>query len=79
MPEPSEEVRYLAKLVHREHLAREDVGPLIPRLEAGEDLDTLLASELGLVTHADAVTVLSEAATLSFFRGAAARLATATA
>lgn len=37
-----EDVRFLAKLVHRSHLSREEAEPLLPRLKAGEELDELL-------------------------------------
>ena len=39
-----DDVRFLAKLVHRSHLSREEAEPLLPRLKAGEDLDEVLAS-----------------------------------
>ncbi|MFT6833482.1 MAG: serine/threonine protein kinase [Planctomycetota bacterium] len=38
-----EDVRFLAKLVHRSHLSRVEAEPLIPALKEGADLDELLA------------------------------------
>ncbi|QDV06451.1 Serine/threonine-protein kinase PknB [Planctomycetes bacterium Poly30] len=37
-----EDVRFLAKLVHRSHLSREEAEPLLPRLKEGAELDDLL-------------------------------------
>jgi len=39
-----DDVRFLAKLVHRSHLSREEAEPLLPLLKEGADLDELLAS-----------------------------------
>lgn len=47
MPDPAEEVRYLAKLVHREHLDRAQAEPLLAALKEGADLDDLLATDVG--------------------------------
>ena len=47
MTDAEAEVRYLAKLVHREHLSRADAEPLLARLKEGADLDVLLESEVG--------------------------------
>jgi serine/threonine-protein kinase len=37
-----DDVRFLAKLVHRGHLSREEAEPLMPRLKGGETLDVAL-------------------------------------
>jgi serine/threonine-protein kinase len=42
-----DDTRFLALLVHRGHVSREDAEQLLPRLGAGEELDPLLAGELG--------------------------------
>ena len=42
----SEDVQYLAKLVHRGHLSQEDAKSLFPALQAGGSLDVLLEEEL---------------------------------
>jgi len=42
-----EDVQFLAVLVHRGHLTREEAEPLLPKLKAGHDLDGLLESEIG--------------------------------
>ncbi|MEL6908067.1 MAG: serine/threonine-protein kinase, partial [Planctomycetota bacterium] len=47
MADAAEEVRYLAKLVHRGHLSREEAEPLLARLKEGEDLDDLLSGDVG--------------------------------
>ncbi len=41
------DVEFLALLVHRGHLSREQAGVLLPRLRSGEELDGLLERELG--------------------------------
>ncbi|MEM8712006.1 MAG: serine/threonine-protein kinase [Planctomycetota bacterium] len=38
-----EDVRFLAKLVHRSHLSREEAEPLLPQLKGGAALDSLLS------------------------------------
>lgn len=43
-----EDVRFLAVLVHRGHVQRERAEELLPRLQAGEELDELLQAELGM-------------------------------
>lgn len=45
---PKEDVEFLALLVHRGHLVREQAEVLLPHLKAGAPLDELLCSELGL-------------------------------
>ena len=42
----SEDVQFLAKLVHRGHLSQEDAKIIFPSLQAGESLDDLLEEEL---------------------------------
>ena len=41
------DVDFLALLVHRKHLSREEAETLVPSLKAGEDLDELLEEALG--------------------------------
>lgn len=48
MTSAKEEIRYLALLVHRGHVGREAAQRLLPRVEAGEDLDHLLEADAGL-------------------------------
>lgn len=42
-----DDVRFLAKLVHRAHIDRSQAEPLLARLKAGEALDQLLVDEVG--------------------------------
>lgn len=42
-----EDVQFLAVLVHRGHLRREQAEPLLPLLKAGQDLDGLLETRIG--------------------------------
>ncbi len=44
---PADELRFLALLVHRGHLARERAEPLAGALQRGADLDELLVREVG--------------------------------
>ncbi|MEM1447637.1 MAG: serine/threonine-protein kinase [Planctomycetota bacterium] len=42
-----DDVRFLAKLVHRGHLSRQEAEPMLPRLKEGELLDDLLVAIAG--------------------------------
>ena len=44
---PKEDARFLALLVHRGYLEREEAEPLLPALQQGESLDGLLVQRLG--------------------------------
>ena len=46
-PDPRAELRFLAKLVHRGHLAPAEAEPLAAELTAGGDLDALLVDRAG--------------------------------
>lgn len=42
-----EDIRFLAVLVHRGHVAREKAEKLVPLIQQGQELDVLLAEQLG--------------------------------